>query len=41
MRLDLRGLAGEYLTTLMEWELTIHLGQFKNQLLNASDRVTA
>jgi putative transposase len=27
MRLDLRGLAGEYLTALMEWELTIHLGR--------------
>ena len=27
MRLNLRELAGEYLTALMEWELTIHLGQ--------------
>lgn len=27
MRLDLRELAGEYLTALMEWELTIHLGR--------------
>jgi putative transposase len=27
MRLDLREVAGEYLTALMEWELTIHLGR--------------
>ena len=27
MRLDLRELAGEYLSALMEWELTIHLGR--------------
>jgi putative transposase len=27
MRLDLRELAGDYLTALMEWELTIHLGR--------------
>jgi putative transposase len=27
MRLDLGGLAGEYLTALMEWELTMHLGR--------------
>jgi hypothetical protein len=27
MRLDRRGLAGEYLTALMEWELTIRLGR--------------
>jgi putative transposase len=27
MRLDLKGIAGNYLTALMEWELTIHLGR--------------
>jgi putative transposase len=27
MRLDLREIAGNYLTALMEWELTIHLGR--------------
>jgi putative transposase len=27
MRLDLRELAGEYLSALMEWELTLHLGR--------------
>jgi len=27
MRLDLREIAGNYLTALMEWELTVHLGR--------------